>query len=546
MVLLILAALAVPATAHAAFGASQMLTPSGPAELRSWSAAQFDDGSALVVEFDIDWRDDPVGALYVSTRVPGDAFRPPTQLSSSGDVQFDGSRGFDGPSGLASNAAGGAVITWVEDGRARVVLREPGGAFSPVQQLGPARGSIAWMDDRGDALVLAVAPDDSLYAFTGASGATRLGSRRKLGTVRGNVGELKDQFAAVQRKGGFVLAWQDCIPRPAVRRSWKCRHHVVRASVARGARLGKPQTLGPADAPALRPSLLAGPRGDVLALWSGRRAGAVRAARMAGTAMRFSLPRVISRSGHAAVSVTAAIGRHGGLAAWSEKESRALTRVVGAEIDEHGRIGPAFALAPRTEAGRLARVRVNDDGAALVLWHSPSRGRRGSSTPSWRLRSRASRGAFSRTVKLTDVENLEVALDGHGSVLALLRPKRSGQDPDACFPGTSELRGAVWKAGSQPTFQRLDDCVWFNGLSLAVNASGQALAAWHRIPAPSEQQGGGVRLSVRSPDAGFGAPSTVAGPDGSWPEVTLTDNNRALILWGAEALKAALDDALAG
>lgn len=468
------------------------------------------------------------------------------QLSRTGDVQFDGSRGFDGPSGLASNAAGGAVIAWVEQGRVRVTLRRPDGTFSPIQQLGAAQDTIAWMNDRGDALVLVVAPDDSLYAFTGASGATRLGSQRRLGTVRGNVGELADQVAAVQRKEGFVLAWQDCIPRPAVRRSWKCRHHVVRAAVAVGARLGKPQTLGRADAPALRPSLLVGPRGDVLALWSGRRAGAIRSARLAGTATRFSATRVISRRGRAAVSVTAAIGRHGGLAAWSEKEGPTLTRVVGAEIDPHGRIGTPFTLAPRTGAGRLARVRVNDDGAALVLWHSPSRGRRGSSTPSWWLRSRAAHGAFSRTVKLTDLENLEVALDARGSVLALLRPDPSGQHPEACFPGTSELRGGVWKAGGHPRFQTLDDCVWFNGMSLAVNASGQALAAWHRIPAATEQQGNGVRVSLRAPGAGFSAPVTVASPDGAWPQVALTDNNRALILWGAETLVAALDDALTG
>jgi hypothetical protein len=255
---------------------------------------------------------------------------------------------------------------------------------------------------------------------------------------------------------------------------------------------------------------------------------------------------VISRNGHAAVSVTAALGRHGGLAAWSEKEGRALTRVVGAKIDQRGRIGTPFTLAPRTEAGRLARVRVNDAGAALVLWHSPSRGRRGSSTPSWWLRSRSPRVAFSRAVKLTDLEDLEVALDDHGSVLALLRPEGPSQHPEACFPGTNELRGGVWKAGSQPTFQTLDDCVWFNGLSLVVNASGQAVAVWHRIPALTEQQGGGVRVSLRSPDAGFGAPSTVLDPDGSWPQVALTDNNHALILWGGEALKAAFDDAARG
>jgi len=186
-------------------------------------------------------------------------------------------------------------------------------------------------------------------------------------------------------------------------------------------------------------------------------------------------------------------------------------------------------------------MRVNDDGATLVLWHSPR-----SVTQSWWLRSRAPHGAFSHTVKLTDMENLEVALDGHGSVLALLRPEGPSQHSEACFPGTNELLGGIWKAGSQPTFQTLDDCVWFNGLSLAVSASDQALGAWHRIPATSEQQGGGVRVSLRSPDAGFGAPSTVADPDGSWPKATLTDDNRALILWGGEQLKATLDDAPAG
>jgi hypothetical protein len=499
-----------------------------------------------MVSFDIDWSRDHGGTLYVSTRSPGEAFGPPTQLSRTGDVQFDGSLGFDGPSGLASNAAGGAVITWVEDGRARAVLRRPGGTFSSVQQLGAARNTIAWMDDQGDVLVLVVAPDESLYVFTGASGATRLGSPRRLGTVRGNVGELKDQFAATQRKSGFVLAWEDCFGRPVDPRRGKCLHHVVRASVAHtGAHLGTSQTLGKADAPGLRPNLLAGPRGDVLALWSGRRAGAVRAARMAAVATHFSSARVISRSGRAAVSVTAAIGRNGGLVAWNEKEGRALTRVVGAEIDQHGRIGTPFTLAARSETGRLARVRIDDNGAALVLWHSPR-----SVAQSWWLRSRAPHGAFSRATKLPNLERLKVALDGHGSVLALLLAWPSNQHPtrhpEMCFQGTTELRGAAWEAGRQPAFQTLDDCVWFNGLSLAVNASGQALAAWHRIPAPTVQQGGGVRVSLRSPGAGFSAPSTVADPDGSWPQVALTDNNRALILWGAGTLKATLDDALTG
>jgi hypothetical protein len=38
----------------------------------------------------------------------------------------------------------------------------------------------------------------------------------------------------------------------------------------------------------------------------------------------------------------------------------------------------------------------------------------------------------------------------------------------------------------------------------------------------------------------------VLDPDGSWPQVALTDNNHALILWGGEALKAAFDDAARG
>jgi hypothetical protein len=532
---------------RAAFGPVQSVSP--PAiSLTGWDSAQFRDGSALAVSFLMPVQDR--FEIDVSTRRAGEPFGAPQRVSGRGDVGYQSGDGFDRPQGLASSPDGQAVVTWVERGRARVLLRRPDGTFGPVQQLSAARWSTAWMDERGDALVVYVTRSSLLRAAVRVAGAARFGPSRSLGILRGRV-TTEDDFAVVKRAGGFVLAWDACVARRPALQDGRCRHHIVRASVAPAGRgPGRPQTLGPVDTSSIYIRALAGRSGDVVALWSSGRSGSVRTARLPSSSTRFGAARTISHPGLGAFSITAALGHSGGFAAWIERQHDGHLQAVGSEIDPRGRIGAPFVLSADEDAV-LPSVRVEDDGAAVVYWR---REHHSVFTPApWWIRSRAPGGPFTPATELPELEGLAVALDGHGTVLALTAidtPNRPSSGDSASCQWQVATQSGVWRAGTQPTFRTLDDCVFPRRPALAVDSSGRAIGAWVRDTAPHEQPSGRfIRVSARPPGDDFSPVTNASDSQGAQPHASLTDHD-AMLLWGQDlatpprTLRAAFDDAV--
>jgi hypothetical protein len=367
------------------------------------------------------------------------------------------------------------------------------------------------------------APDGHLHAAVRRVRAARFAQATDLGPLK--------EVAISASSNEFALMWEVCTRV----RFGDCTREVVRASTAIArAHFSAPQTLGPVAGTSARLSLQVGPHGDVLALWSGTRKGFVRAARLAGGSRCFDRAQILSNRHRRSHSVTAAIGRNGGLAVWIERRADGRVQVIGADVDSRERVGVRYPLSAPLERAAVPKVQAQDDGATAVWWRR-TRGRYWfTRPPSWSIRTRAAGGSFASMVEIdgVSIDDVAVSLDGHGEVLALM-VKRI-HTPSAC--GASfVLLSAVWKAGTQPRPTVLDDCEIAGSPRIAVDASGRALAVWSRAQPPeTTRPRAQAFISFRPPGAGFNPAEARSLLDDAQLQLAMRDDGGALLVWFVE------------
>jgi PKD domain len=187
-------ALSAPAVAHAARWAPAVDLVSSSQPIFSPSLAGRPDGTLIM-----SWLAGPgAGAdLMAATRPPGGAWGAPEKISGGAAVQGGH---------LETDAAGGAVAVWLENGYVRGATLPPGGAWQivPVPLSGSGAGAPA----------MATAPDGTTAVAWIESSVIKVSVRAPGGafsaasTITSGTGP-KDLFLAAGPSSDMVLCWDD-------------------------------------------------------------------------------------------------------------------------------------------------------------------------------------------------------------------------------------------------------------------------------------------------------------------------------------------------